>query len=70
MSDSQNDTYADLDNISDELKSARRLFSEQSWPVLNVSRRSIEETAAAILHLYVNKREEKLNAEISDETAL
>ena len=70
MSDSQNDTYADLDNINDELKSARRLFSGQNWPVLDVSRRSIEETAAAILHLYVNKREEELNTEISDETAL
>ncbi len=69
MSDSQNDSYADIDNINDELKSARRLFSAQNWPVLDVSRRSIEETAAAILHLYVNKREEKLNAEISDETA-
>ncbi|MGB0818767.1 MAG: pyruvate, water dikinase regulatory protein, partial [Candidatus Puniceispirillaceae bacterium] len=70
MSNSQNDTYADLDNINDELKSARLLFSGQNWPVLDVSRRSIEETAAAILHLYVNKREEKLNSEISDETAL
>ena len=70
MSDSQNDTYADLNNINDELKSARRLFSGQNWPVLDVSRRSIEETAAAILHLYVNKREEELNTEISDETAL
>lgn len=69
MSDSQNETYADLDNISDELKSARRLFAAQSWPVLDVSRRSIEETAAAILHLYVNKREEKLNAEISEEAS-
>ena len=70
MSDSQNDTYAAVDNINDELKSARRLFSEQNWPVLDVSRRSIEETAAAILHLYMNKREEELNTEISDETAL
>ena len=70
MSNSQNDTYADLDNINDELKSARRLFSGQNWPVLDVSRRSIEETAAAILHLYMNRREEELNTEISDETAL
>ena len=67
MSNNQNETYADFDNINDELKSARRLFSAQSWPVLDVSRRSIEETAAAILHLYVNKREEKLNADISGE---
>ncbi|MEC7208944.1 MAG: kinase/pyrophosphorylase, partial [Pseudomonadota bacterium] len=57
----QFDTYADLDSINDELKSARRLFSSQNWPVLDVSRRSIEETAAAILHLYVNQREQKLN---------
>ena len=70
MSDSQNDTYADLNNINDELKSARRLFSTQNWPVLDVSRRSIEETAAAILHLYMNKREEELKTELSDETAL
>ena len=69
MSNSENDTYANLDNINNELKSARLLFTGQNWPVLDVSRRSIEETAAAILHLYVNKREEKLNAEISDETA-
>ena len=67
MSDSQNNTYADLDRIIDELKSARRLFSAQNWPVLDVSRRSIEETAAAILHLYVNKREQKLNADIPSE---
>ena len=67
MSNNQNDSYADFDNINDELKSARRLFTEQNWPVLDVSRRSIEETAAAILHLYVNKREEKFNAEISGE---
>ena len=70
MSDVQNDTYADIDTINDELRSARLLFSRQNWPVLDVSRRSIEETAAAILHLFVNKREEKLNAKISDEAAL
>ncbi|MEC7189851.1 MAG: kinase/pyrophosphorylase, partial [Pseudomonadota bacterium] len=61
---------ADLDNINDELKSARQLFSGQNWPVLDVSRRSIDQTAAAVLHLYMNKREEKLSTEISDETAL
>ena len=35
MSTVKNDTYADLDNINDELKSARRLFSLQNWPVLD-----------------------------------
>ena len=68
MSDNQNDSYADFDIINEELKSARRLFSAQNWPVLDVSRRSIEETAAAILHLYANQREKKLNAQTSNET--
>ncbi len=44
--------YADLDTIREEILSARRLFERHKWPVIDVSRRSIEETAAAILHLY------------------
>ena len=67
MSDNQNDSYADLDIINEELKSARRLFSTYNWPVLDVSRRSIEETAAAILHLYANQREKKLSAKTLNE---
>ena len=36
MSDKQNETYANIENITDELKSARRLFAAQSWPVIDV----------------------------------
>ena len=38
-----------------ELAFARRIFSDQGWPVIDVTRRSIEETAAAIINL-VNER--------------
>lgn len=69
MSDSQNESYADMVSINDELKAARRLFSSQNWPVLDVSRRSVEETAATILHLYVNQREQKLNAQEHKESS-
>jgi regulator of PEP synthase PpsR (kinase-PPPase family) len=34
------------------VKEARRLFTRAGWPVIDVSRRSIEETAAAILQLH------------------
>ncbi len=61
LSDNANDGYADLDSINDELMTARKLFSSQGWPVLDVSRRSIEETAAAILHLHAHWTEEKLS---------
>lgn len=59
LSDNQNKSYGDLEAISKELTDARRLFSSQGWPVLDVSRRSVEETAAAILHLYTNKIEQQ-----------
>ena len=52
MQDKSNVTYADTDTVTDELRNARRLFSANGWPVLDVSRRSIEETAASIIHLY------------------
>ena len=57
LDDKSNQNYADTEKISEELSTARRLFSKQGWPVLDVSRRSVEETAAAILHLYMNHKE-------------
>jgi regulator of PEP synthase PpsR (kinase-PPPase family) len=43
--------YAELENVRAELVYARRLFARYGWPVIDVSRRSVEETAAAILQL-------------------
>ncbi|MGH6718881.1 MAG: pyruvate, water dikinase regulatory protein [Alphaproteobacteria bacterium] len=44
--------YIDLERVRAEVAYARRLFAERRWPVIDVTRRSIEETAAAILRLY------------------
>ncbi len=44
--------YADLDRIETEVAFARRLFADHDIPVIDVTRRSIEETAAAIVNLY------------------
>jgi hypothetical protein len=49
--------YVDLDQVRAEVAAARRLFSERRWPVIDVTRRSIEETAAAILQLYQERQE-------------
>lgn len=43
--------YVDIEAVRAEVAMARRLFAERHWPVIDVSRRSIEETAAAILKL-------------------
>jgi len=50
--------YVEPDMVKDEVTQARRLFSAQGWPVIDVSRRSIEETAAAILNLYGRRLEQ------------
>jgi len=44
--------YVDLDAVRDEIIWARRYFNRHEWPVIDVTRRSIEETAAAILNLF------------------
>lgn len=44
-------TYVDRAQISGELAYARQLCTRHGWPMIDVSRRSIEETAAAIVAL-------------------
>ncbi len=44
--------YADPERVADELAAARRLFAARGWPVIDVTRRSIEETAAAVIALH------------------
>ncbi len=50
--------YVDLDKVSTEINDARRLFTKYDWPVINVSRKSIEETAATVLQLYSRRKEQ------------
>lgn len=44
-------SYVDGDKVKDELQFARRMFADNGWPVIDVTRRSIEESAAAIIRL-------------------
>ncbi|MBF0373235.1 MAG: kinase/pyrophosphorylase [Alphaproteobacteria bacterium] len=48
--------YADMDKVREEVANARRVFAHHGWPVIDVTRRSIEEASAAILQLYLRRR--------------
>lgn len=48
--------YINEDAVEEEVLQARRLYSKRGWPVIDVSRRSIEETSAEILILLNKKR--------------
>jgi regulator of PEP synthase PpsR (kinase-PPPase family) len=55
MNDETNPDYADVEQVRDEVLNARRLFTRHGWPVIDVTRRSIEEAAAAIMQLHRNR---------------
>ncbi len=48
--------YVDRTSVTEELANSRRLFNARGWPTIDVTRRSIEETAAAIVDLYKDHR--------------
>ena len=48
--------YVDLEAVRLEIEAGRRLFTSRGWPVIDVTRRSIEETATAVLQLYAERR--------------
>ena len=49
--------YTDLESVREEVAMARRLCGKYGWPVIDVTRRSIEETAATILNYYTRHTE-------------
>ena len=52
LSADQQTPYVDRVAVAEEIAHSRRLFAERGWPTIDVTRRSIEETAAAIIDLY------------------
>ncbi|MBR2119906.1 MAG: pyruvate, water dikinase regulatory protein [Pseudomonadota bacterium] len=53
------DTYIDRQSVAEEVAFARRLSAKFDWALLDVTRRSIEETAAAIMKLYADRQRQK-----------
>ncbi|CAN5117609.1 pyruvate, water dikinase regulatory protein [soil metagenome] len=54
--------YVDHDSVRDETVKARRAFERRGWPTIDVTRRSVEETAAGIVNLLSEKRSRRLGA--------
>ena len=56
--------YVDQDRVQDEVRFARRMFAENGWPVIDVTRRSIEETAAAVIRFHSERKAKGASANI------
>jgi regulator of PEP synthase PpsR (kinase-PPPase family) len=51
LKEERESSYIDIEAVREETVQARRLYERHGWPVIDVTRRSVEETAAAILNL-------------------
>jgi hypothetical protein len=56
------DEYVDREAIAAEIAQTRALCARHGWPIIDVTRRSIEETAAAIIRLYHDREAPALEA--------
>jgi regulator of PEP synthase PpsR (kinase-PPPase family) len=59
LGEGRDTSYVDPDAVRAEVAETRRLFENQGWPAIDVTRRSVEETAAAVLNL-LSEREEAI----------
>lgn len=57
MGETRDSSYVDLDAVRGEVAATRKFFEAQNWPMIDVSRRSIEETAAAVMNLLAERKE-------------
>tara|TARA_A100001011_G_C14252323_1_gene818469 strand:- start:530 stop:1345 length:816 start_codon:yes stop_codon:yes gene_type:complete len=49
-------SYTDVEQIKIEVENSRKLFKKNSWPTIDVTRRSVEETAASIIKIFEIKK--------------
>ena len=52
IKDNDNTEYTNLDIVQKEMEDARKLFQKYKWPSIDVTRKSVEETAASVLKIH------------------
>mgnify|MGYP005992066155 CR=1 FL=1 len=52
LKETENRFYTDIENIKKEINQAKDTFRKYKWPVIDVTRKSVEETAASIIKIY------------------
>ena len=52
LKETENKSYTNLENIKKEVNDAKNTFKKFKWPIIDVTRKSVEETAASIIKIY------------------
>ena len=57
LKETENIQYTNLENIKKEVLEAKRTFQKYKWPLIDVTRKSVEETAASVIKIYEIEKE-------------
>ncbi len=60
LNEGRDSAYVDVDAVREETIHARRLFEKHGWPVIDVTRRSVEETAAQVINMLTARKAESI----------
>ncbi len=52
LKEKQSSTYIDIENIKEEIDFSKKLFKKHKWPIIDVTRKSVEETAASVIKIH------------------
>ena len=52
LKEDHNNEYVNIDKIRDEVNNSRKIFKENNWHTIDVTRKYVEETAASIIKIY------------------
>jgi len=52
LKEKENTSYTDIQNIKKEVEDAKKTFAKYKWPTIDVTRKSVEETAASIIKIH------------------
>jgi len=58
--DNLDNDYIDIHKVEEEITTAKRIFANKGWPVIDITRRSVEETASAIMNILSLKEEKNV----------
>tara|TARA_B100000029_G_scaffold444697_1_gene464651 strand:- start:1047 stop:1874 length:828 start_codon:yes stop_codon:yes gene_type:complete len=60
LKENENTDYVDINNIKKEIENSKKLFKKYQWPTIDVTRKSVEETAASVIKIYEIKNKKNV----------
>ena len=60
LKEKENVEYIDIDKIKKEVEDSKKVFQKNQWPTIDITRKSVEETAASVIKIYEIKNKKNV----------